>query len=63
MIPESLRLFNFCENTKWSVLPVAGGIYDQHPQLIAEWETIFHIRAVVEKRKAAEQERKARKKK
>lgn len=25
-------------------LPVAGGIYDQHPQLIKEWSIIFNMK-------------------
>lgn len=44
----------------WSVLPVAGGLYDQHPRLIDEWTVIFGIKARVEKEEQAKQERKAR---
>ena len=50
-VPESIRLFNLCEATRWSHLPVAGGWYDQHPQLIEEWTVIFNAKA---RRQAAE---------
>lgn len=26
---------------QWSHLPVAGGIYDQHPKLLDEWMILF----------------------
>lgn len=42
---ESLRLFLFCEGTKWAHFPVQGGIYDQHPMLIDEWSLLFSIKA------------------
>lgn len=42
---ESLRLFLFCEGTKWAHFPVQGGIYDQHPTLIDEWAILFGIKA------------------
>lgn len=42
---ESLRLFLFCEGTKWAHFPVQGGIYDQHPMLIDEWGFLFSIKA------------------
>jgi len=39
---------------KWSHLPVAGGLYDQHPELLEQWRFIFAKRGEYE----AEQERK-----
>ncbi len=51
---ESLRLFGLCSAMEFSVLPVAGGIYDQHPRLLEEWQHIFIKRAEKEK---ADQER------
>ena len=42
---------------KWNHLPVAGGIYDQHPKLLDEWEIIFAEKAEWE---AQEQERQKR---
>ena len=38
---------------KWNHLPVAGGIYDQHPQLLAEWEYIFSAKADHEEKERA----------
>lgn len=37
----SIRLFSMCRAMKWAHLPVAGGIYDQHPQLLDEFMYIF----------------------
>lgn len=38
-------MFMLCEAMKWSHLPVAGGIYDQHPDLIDGFLIIFQERA------------------
>ena len=54
---ESLRLFLWCAGTKWAHLPVAGGIYDQHPTLIDEWSVLFDIQARHEKAEQASQRR------
>jgi len=45
---------------KWNHLPVAGGIYDQHPKLIDEWEYLFSIKAEQEAKEQARQEREAK---
>jgi hypothetical protein len=42
---------------RWSTLPVAGGLYDQHPRLLAEWGMIFQARAQYEKVKAEKEKR------
>lgn len=34
------------ENMRWNHLPVAGGLYDQHPQLLEEWRYIFEQKAI-----------------
>jgi hypothetical protein len=44
----------------FSVLPVAGGLYDQHPALLEQWEMIMSAEAAEEKKK---QDREARKNK
>lgn len=41
---------------KWNHLPVAGGIYDQHPKLIDEWMILFELQA---KHREKEQQRQA----
>jgi hypothetical protein len=53
-------LFSICENMKWSHLPVAGGIYDQHPQLLTEWGIIWEEKAKFERAEAAKRENEAR---
>lgn len=50
---ESIRLFGLCEAMKWAHLPVDGGLYDQHPDLLEQWRQIFAARAEHE----AEEER------
>lgn len=55
--PESLRLFMICEAMNWAHLPVAGGLYDQHPQLMEEWEYIFIRRSEHDRAVAAKKER------
>lgn len=57
IIPESLRLYVFCKALKFTHLPVAGGIYDQHPKLIRDWLTIMSIEAQEEKKRQEKQER------
>lgn len=42
---------------RWSHLPVAGGIYDQHPRLLEEWAVIFHEKGEHEKAEAERQKR------
>lgn len=46
--------------TKWSQLPVAGGLYDQHPQLIDEWEFIGYKKNEARKRESKRAEAKAK---
>jgi hypothetical protein len=42
---------------KWAHLPVAGGLYDQHPDLLDAWRFIFSVRAEHEKKEHDERER------
>ena len=48
---------------KWSHLPVAGGLYDQHPKLLEQWRYIFAKRgeheAEEERRREQERNRKS----
>jgi hypothetical protein len=60
--PESIRLFSLCENMRWNHLPVAGGLYDQHPRLLEEWGIIFRVKAAHEKQKHEEEQRKSARK-
>jgi hypothetical protein len=36
--------------TQWNHLPVAGGLYDQHPKLLEEWQVIAEAKAKHEER-------------
>lgn len=49
-----------CESMKWAHLPVAGGLYDQHPDLLNGFSAIFSARNKFE---AEEQDRQERKQK
>lgn len=40
----AIRMFVLCENMKWAHLPVAGGIYDQSPELIDKFMILFQTR-------------------
>jgi hypothetical protein len=46
----------------WSVLPVAGGLYDQHPDFIDQIQVIFEAKSEHERRQAAQRELEAKKK-
>lgn len=48
-----------CKAMNFGVLPVAGGLYDQHPQLIHDWELIMEAEGREEERKQRERERKS----
>jgi len=41
---------------KWAHLPVAGGLYDQHPQLIDEWDILFEMDAHYQLQRQRQQE-------
>lgn len=58
MMPEALRLFILCEATKWNHLPVAGGLYDQHPRFLEHILTIFQIKSEHDQRKMSEARKK-----
>lgn len=45
---------------KWSHLPVAGGLYDQHPAFLEEISFIFSERNKFQEKKRKEDERKAK---
>jgi hypothetical protein len=55
--PESIRLYALCKSLGWAALPNAGGLYDQHPKLISEWETLISIESEHERKESAERER------
>lgn len=56
---HSIHLFSMCEQMKWNHLPVAGGLYDQHPQLLEEFKVIFDAKARKEEKEREAEKRKA----
>ena len=58
--PASIKLFSLLEGMKWAHLPVAGGLYDQHPQFVDEISIIFSERAKEQEKKRQQDERKQR---
>ena len=61
--PEALRLFMICEAMNWSQLPVAGGIYDQHPAFMEAVQQIFIARSEHDRQEEAKKKRDQRAKK
>jgi hypothetical protein len=55
-----MRLFAICSAMEWAALPVQGGIYDQHPQLIDEWMVIFEARNRHEQRENERRKRESK---
>lgn len=51
-----------CEALKWTHLPVDGGLYDQHPQLLEEWRYIFAVRSEYERNEQSKRENEAKNK-
>lgn len=60
--PDIIRLFNLCENMRWSTLPVSGGLYDQSPDFIDGIELCFMMKGKKQRidYEKAEAERKTR---
>lgn len=56
-IHESLRLYSVCKLFKFNYLPVAGGLYDQHPRLLEDFLMIAQIEARAERRRQEKRER------
>lgn len=51
-------MFSLCAHMKWSHLPVAGGLYDQDPDLLDKFEFIFGELDAEEARKEEERKKK-----
>lgn len=51
-------MFSLCRNMKWAHLPVAGGLYDQDPDLLDKFDFMFRAIAEEEARVQAIEERK-----
>ena len=44
-MPEGVRLFTLCAAMEWAHLPVAGGLYDQDPELIEQFTELLILKA------------------
>lgn len=53
----AIEMFSTASNMNWAHLPVAGGIYDQDPELLRRWRIIWGKQA--EKERAEQKKQKA----
>lgn len=60
---ESLRLWSILNAMKWNHLPVAGGLYDQHPAFIEDIEVIFQAQGNQRQKDQEKQQREMKNKK
>ena len=60
-VKQSLSLWGVAAAMEWSHLPVAGGIYDQHPALLDEWSIIWSEKSAHDQREEAKRKRKGKK--
>jgi hypothetical protein len=51
-------MFSLCESMKWAHLPNAGGLYDQHPELLDGFRYIFSVRGEEQERQRKLEEQK-----
>lgn len=56
-VHESLRLYVLCKGMRWTHLPVAGGLYDQHPKFLEDLTTVMSAESNAEKIKNQRQAR------
>lgn len=40
---ESLRMYWLLKGMEWNHLPVAGGIYDQHPKFLDDMQSLMQL--------------------
>jgi len=52
-----MRVFVVCQSMKWAHLPLPGGLYDQHPKLIDQFQILWQEMAKEEKAKQDRQKR------
>lgn len=53
-------MFSMCESMKWNHLPVAGGLYDQDPDLLLAFQYIFGKRSEHQENEQKKEEAKAK---
>lgn len=52
-----MRTLHFAERTKFALMPVAGGLYAQDPDMLDEWQILWRVKDAFEE--AQERKRKA----
>lgn len=57
-VVSAISMFVFLEGIRWSVLPVAGGLYDQHPDFVRK---MHYMKQEVYKQQAREEAERRRK--
>jgi len=57
-VHSAISMFVFLEGIKWSTLPVAGGLYDQHPDFVKKMHYMKQEVYKHEAHEAAERKRK-----
>ena len=57
-VDESIRLFNMCQAFGFKHLPEAGGLYDQHPDLMDRFMFILAAQQEQREREEAAERRK-----
>ena len=62
VFPEALRLYVFLKQIKWSHLPVAGGLYDQHPMFLDQMFELMQLDIAQQNREHKAAEAKAKRK-
>lgn len=56
---DSLRLFMICRSMEWSHLPAAGGLFDQDPKLLDDFQVIWGVEGQYQEKQRAQQTREA----
>ena len=54
-------MYSICKAMKWAHLPVAGGLYDQHPAFIDDMSFLMSEDAKAQKREMEAEKRKSQK--
>lgn len=62
-VHSAISMFVFLEGIKWSTLPVAGGLYDQHPDFVKKMMYIRGEVTAAQRKERAEQQKKINAKK
>lgn len=57
-IHSAISMFVFMEGIRWSTLPVAGGLYDQHPDFVKKMHYIKQEVYKQQEKERAEEKRK-----